>query len=59
MIEYINDEIHPDALMWTGDNSAHNVWDNSWDEIINYTNNITYTIKDTFGPNTDITVLPI
>jgi hypothetical protein len=59
MVEFINDEIHPDALMWTGDNSAHNIWDNSWDEIINYTNNITTTIKDAFGPNTDITVLPI
>jgi sphingomyelin phosphodiesterase len=29
MLEYARDEIKPDGLFWTGDNSAHNVWDNT------------------------------
>ena len=45
MLEYVRDEIKPEAFIWTGDNSAHNVWDNTEEEIIEYTVNITQTIN--------------
>lgn len=48
MLEYIRDEIKPDLLVWTGDNSAHNVWDNTQEEIISYVQNITETVFQTF-----------
>lgn len=41
MLSYISEEIKPDMLIWTGDNSAHNVWDNTVEEITNYTITIT------------------
>ena len=58
MLEHVRDEIQPDAFFWTGDNSAHNVWDNTQDEIIDYTVNITQTINQVFG-DAPISVFPI
>lgn len=58
MLQYIKEEIKPDMVVWTGDNSAHNVWDNTNEEVIEYTKNITDTIKGIFE-GTDITVFPI
>lgn len=40
MFEFINknqDTLKTDFITWTGDNSAHNVWDNTNEEITNYT----------------------
>ena len=37
MLEYIVNEIEPDIIFWTGDNSAHNIWENNSDEVIGYT----------------------
>lgn len=34
----------PDMVFWTGDNSAHNVWDNTADESIAYTITVTQMI---------------
>jgi len=48
MTKYIRDEIKPDMFFWTGDNSAHVVWDNSNEEVIGYTVNITNTLKEVF-----------
>lgn len=28
-LQFAKNEIKPDMLLWTGDNSAHNVWSNS------------------------------
>lgn len=36
-------------FFWTGDNSAHNVWSNTAEEITNYTINITESVKEIFG----------
>jgi hypothetical protein len=58
MLEFAKDEIKPDALFWTGDNSAHNVWDNTQDEIVAYTVNITKTINEAFK-DSKISVFPI
>jgi UDP-2,3-diacylglucosamine pyrophosphatase LpxH len=58
MLTYIRDEIKPDILFWTGDNSAHDVWKSSHQEIVDYTANITNTIKQIFN-NTNVSVFPI
>ena len=44
-------------IVWTGDNSPHNVWDNSEDEAIDATVSITKMIKDVF--KNDVTIAPI
>lgn len=58
MMEYVASQIQPDALFWTGDNSAHTVWDNTVEEITNYTKVVTDIIKEAIK-DTEITVLPI
>jgi len=37
-----------------GDNSAHNVWDNTNEEVTDYVKNITADLKDSLGPNSKI-----
>ena len=52
MFEWVannQDELNIDFITWTGDNSAHNVWDNTQEEITQYTLNITQTLKDALG----------
>lgn len=57
MLEHVANEVQPDMFFWTGDNSAHNVWSNTAEEITNYTINITETVKSVFGNDT-IVVYP-
>lgn len=45
-------------FIWTGDNSAHNVWDNTNEEVTNYTIAITEEIKSYFT-DSQITVFPV
>ena len=61
MLEFVRDEIKPDMFVWTGDNSAHNVWDNTESEIIQYTLNITMTIKEVLNRQAEhkVSVFPI
>lgn len=58
MLDYVKTEIKPDMFIWTGDNSAHNVWSNTNEEVTAYTVAITNEIKATFA-DTDITVMPV
>lgn len=58
MLDFVAAEINPDMFIWTGDNSSHNVWDNTVEEVTQYTIDITNMIKDRFD-STDITVLAI
>lgn len=58
MLEYVRDDVKPDMFIWTGDNSAHTVWKNTLEEVIDYTLNITDTIKQVFG-EAPIQVFPI
>jgi predicted MPP superfamily phosphohydrolase len=53
------DELKTSFITWTGDNSAHNIWAENNDEITEYTRNITQTLKDSLGPNSDIEVFPV
>lgn len=57
-MEFVVSEIKPDVIFWTGDNSSHNIWDNTVEEVTQYTEIVTNIIKDAIK-DTDITVLPI
>ena len=58
MLDFVTDEIKPDILFWTGDNTAHNVWDNTADETVLYTVTVTNMIQMAFKDQ-GITVMPI
>ena len=58
MLAYIKQVIRPDLIFWTGDNSAHNIWSNSNEEVIAATANVTQMIKDIFQL-TNTTVIPL
>lgn len=57
-MEFVVSEIKPDVIFWTGDNSSHNIWDNTVEEVTEYTQIVTNIIKDAIK-DTEITVLPI
>ena len=44
-------------IIWTGDNSPHNVWDNTEDEVIKSTVSISKIIDETFRDS--VTIVPI
>lgn len=58
MLEFVKTEVKPDILFWTGDNSPHNVWANSNEEVALATMNITKIIQAQFDA-TNISVYPI
>ena len=47
-----------DFMTWVGDNSAHNVWDNTNEEVTEYTNIITQMLKDAMGEDTKVEFYP-
>lgn len=51
MFEFIRDEIKPEVLFWTGDMSAHSVWENSNEEVIEVNKYVADLIYETFGEN--------
>ena len=58
LLDYIANEVKPDVMFWTGDNSAHDIWKNTEEEVTSYTITLTEMIKAKFE-STDITVFPI
>lgn len=58
MMSYIVSDISPDMLIWTGDNSSHNIWSNTVEEVTHYTELVTNVIKDAVK-DTNITIVPI
>lgn len=58
MLDFVKTEVKPDLLFWTGDNSPHNVWSNSNEEVAEATVNVTKMIKAHFE-GTNISVYPI
>ena len=58
LMDFVVSEIAPDAIFWTGDNSSHNIWSNTLEEVTGYTENVTNIIKAA-TKDTDITILPI
>lgn len=58
MLQFVKNEIKPDMLLWTGDNSPHDVWENGNDDVLQSTLNITYMIQNAFA-NTNISVFSV
>lgn len=58
LMDFVASDIQPDLLFWTGDNSSHNIWSNTVEEVTSYTESVTNMIKDAVK-DTDITVVPI
>ena len=58
LLDYITNTVKPDLIVWTGDNTAHNVWDNTADETTIYTITVTNMIKMALK-DSNITLLPI
>jgi len=58
MFDFIRDTIKPDVLFWTGDNSPHSIWDNTPEEVISSTANVTNLMFDSFR-GSQITVYPV
>jgi len=58
MLDFVASEINPDMIFWTGDNNAHNVWENTAEEVTEYMNVISGMVSDTFK-DTDTVILPV
>jgi sphingomyelin phosphodiesterase len=58
MFEYIANEVQPDLVIWTGDNSPHVIWENDQREVIEATKNVTEMIREAFKGK-DIPVIAI
>lgn len=54
----VKNDIRPDIIFWTGDNSPHNVWSNTENEVIDSTVSLTNMIKGTFA-RMGVSVYPI
>lgn len=57
MLEHIVENHKIDSIFWTGDNSPHNTWDNTNEEVTMYTQLITSEIKKAFE-GVDVPVYP-
>ena len=57
MMKHIAETVKPDLFFWTGDNTSHNDWNNSNEEVANATLVITQLIKDAFQGQ-DIPIYP-
>lgn len=49
MFEFLRDEIKPDVLFWTGDMSAHSVWENSNEEVAEVNYVVAKQMQEFFG----------
>jgi len=54
MFEFWKDEIKPDVIFWTGDMSAHSVWENSNEEVIEVNKVIAEQINSMFGDSVSV-----
>ena len=48
LLDHIAKDLKPDMLLWTGDNNAHNVWENTQEEVTEYMNVISSMINASF-----------
>ena len=62
MFEFIakNQEVlRTDFITWTGDNSAHNDWDSTDQDVTDYTTFISDALSKALGPDTEIEIYPV
>ncbi len=57
-LDYIVGEIKPDIIFWTGDNSAHDTWETTSDEVLKYTFKLTHMLKSAVKDR-NIAVVPV
>jgi sphingomyelin phosphodiesterase len=57
MFETIRDEIKPDVVFWSGDMSAHSVWENDNEEVIEVNKYVADLVEEILGDT--VTVYPI
>jgi UDP-2,3-diacylglucosamine pyrophosphatase LpxH len=48
MGDFINSEIKPDMILWSGDITAHDIWKYSLEEVKKYTHTFADFLKDKF-----------
>ncbi len=48
MLQFLKNNVtpKPKILFWTGDNGPHDIWENTQDDIIQSTKNVTRMIKE-------------
>ena len=48
MLQFLKNNVtpKPKILFWTGDNAPHDIWENTQDDIIQSTKNVTRMIKE-------------
>ena len=49
MIKFVNEEIKPDVVFWTGDAAPHDIWVNSFDHVKIYQKVIADYMKTNFS----------
>lgn len=49
MFNFMKNEIKPDVLFWTGDMSAHSVWENSNEEVAEVNYVVAKLMQEVFG----------
>jgi len=57
MFKFMRDEVKPDVLFWTGDMSAHSVWENSFDEVIEVNYRVAKEMQEIFGDSLNVYLL--
>lgn len=58
IIKFIADDIKPDSVMWSGDNTPHDIWENTQKEVLDSTRNLTKFIQKSFSKE-KIPVFPV
>lgn len=58
MLDFMAEEIKPDMMFWTGDNSPHDIWYNNEVQCTDYTITVTEMIQKAFD-GLDVAVFPI
>lgn len=53
------DVFKTDFITWTGDNSAHDIWSNTKEEVTQYTVNLTQSLKNALGKHSTVDIFPI
>lgn len=52
------DELKTSFITWTGDNAAHNIWENSIEEVKGYESLVANSLKKALGKNSTIEIFP-
>lgn len=57
MFKFMKTELKPDVLFWTGDMSAHSVWENSYEEVIEVNYKVAREMQEILGDSLSVYLL--